>query len=47
MDTQSRRPNFLLIVVDDMGYSDYAPFGGEIRTPNLMKLAEEGVRFPQ
>ncbi|MHB1297497.1 MAG: sulfatase-like hydrolase/transferase [Gemmatimonadaceae bacterium] len=40
-----RKRNFLLIVVDDMGYSDCEPFGGEIHTPNLAKLAEEGVRF--
>lgn len=39
------KPNFLLIVVDDMGYSDCQPFGGEIRTPNLVKLANEGARF--
>ncbi|WP_210256036.1 arylsulfatase [Chelativorans sp. Marseille-P2723] len=45
MVTQGKKPNFLLIVVDDMGYSDCEPFGGEIRTPNLVKLAEEGVRF--
>ena len=45
MQAHARRPNFLLIVVDDMGYSDCEPFGGEIRTPNLMRLAEEGVRF--
>lgn len=38
------RPNILLIVVDDMGYSDIAPFGGEIRTPNLDSLAARGVR---
>ncbi|MBK0403966.1 arylsulfatase [Adhaeribacter sp. BT258] len=40
-----RQPNFLLIVVDDMGYSDCEPFGGEIRTPNLQQLADHGVRF--
>lgn len=45
METQAKQPNFLLIVVDDMGYSDCEPFGGEIRTPNLVKLAEEGARF--
>ena len=45
METQAKQPNFLLIVVDDMGYSDCEPFGGEIRTPNLGKLAEEGARF--
>ena len=45
MRSRSRRPNILLIVVDDMGYSDVAPFGGEIRTPNVQALADEGVRF--
>ena len=39
------RPNILLIVVDDMGYSDIAPFGGEINTPNLDTLAKSGIRF--
>ncbi len=39
------RPNILLIVVDDMGYSDIAPFGGEIDTPNIGALAESGMLF--
>ena len=50
------RPNFLLIVADgellsrsqliaDLGYSDLGCFGGEIKTPNLDALAEEGVRL--
>lgn len=39
------RPNILLIVVDDMGYSDIAPFGGEIDTPNLDELAKSGMLF--
>jgi len=39
------RPNIMLIVVDDMGYSDIAPFGGEIKTPNLDALASSGMRF--
>ena len=39
----NQQPNILLIVVDDMGYSDIAPFGGEIATPTLGKLAEEGI----
>lgn len=43
-DTNAR-PNILLIVVDDMGYSDCQPFGGEIRTPALHALADQGVRF--
>jgi arylsulfatase len=39
------RPNFLLVVVDDMGYTDLGSFGGEIDTPNIDALANEGVRF--
>lgn len=39
------RPNVLLIVVDDMGFSDLSSFGGEIATPNLDELAYSGIRF--
>ena len=39
------RPNFLLIVADDLGFSDIAPYGGEMPTPNLARLAAEGTRF--
>jgi arylsulfatase A-like enzyme len=38
----AKRPNILLIVADDLGYSDIAAFGGEISTPNLDKLAATG-----
>ncbi len=38
-------PNILLIVVDDMGYSDIGPFGGEIDTPTLDALAKSGMLF--
>ena len=41
------RPNIILIMSDDMGYSDIAPYGGEIATPNLSRLADNGVRFTQ
>lgn len=41
------KPNVLLIMVDDMGYSDLGCFGGEINTPNIDKLAENGIRFTQ
>ena len=41
------RPNILILFVDDMGYSDIGCFGGEIETPNLDKLAANGVRFTQ
>lgn len=36
-------PNVIVVLLDDMGYSDIAPFGGEIDTPNLSRLAGEGV----
>lgn len=40
---QDRRPSVLLVVVDDMGFSDCQPFGGEIATPHLQALADRGV----
>lgn len=46
-NAQSRKPNILIIVADDMGYSDLGCFGSEIKTPNIDRLAEEGVRFRQ
>ncbi|KAH7064204.1 alkaline-phosphatase-like protein [Paraphoma chrysanthemicola] len=42
---QEKRPNFLIIVADDLGYSDISPMGGEINTPNLQKLADTGIRL--
>ena len=39
------KPNIILIMVDDMGYSDIGSYGSEINTPNLDKLASEGIRF--
>jgi len=41
----ARQPNILLIVADDLGYSDIGSFGGEIATPTLDTLAKEGLRF--
>ena len=41
------RPNIVVILVDDMGWSDIGPFGSEIATPNLDALAARGVRFAQ
>ena len=46
-DWPSRRPNIILILADDMGFSDIGCFGSEITTPNLDRLAEGGVRFTQ
>jgi arylsulfatase len=42
---QGSPPNVLLIVADDMGYSDIGPFGAEIATPTLDSLAQEGLRL--
>lgn len=39
------RPNFLVIVADDLGFSDIGAFGGEINTPNLDRLAHAGIRL--
>ena len=41
------RPNIIVILVDDMGYSDIGCFGSEIRTPNLDRLGMNGLRFSQ
>ncbi|MEO6036098.1 MAG: sulfatase-like hydrolase/transferase, partial [Verrucomicrobiota bacterium] len=41
------RPNILLILADDLGYSDIGCYGGEIQTPNLDALAKNGLRFTQ
>jgi arylsulfatase A-like enzyme len=41
------RPNIVLIVADDMGYSDLGCYGGEIETPNLDRLAAGGIRLSQ
>lgn len=41
------RPNIIVMMADDMGFSDLGCYGGEIQTPNLDKLAAEGMRFSQ
>ena len=41
------QPNIVLIMADDMGFSDLGCYGSEIRTPNLDKLAKDGLRFTQ
>jgi arylsulfatase len=45
MTTRKKKPNVVLILNDDMGYSDIGCYGGEIRTPNLDRLAAHGLRF--
>ena len=44
-NAQAKKPNILVIVADDMAYSDLGCFGGEIKTPNLDRLARAGGRF--
>lgn len=44
---ETPRPNVLIILADDMGFSDLGCYGGEIQTPNLDRLAAEGMRFSQ
>jgi arylsulfatase A-like enzyme len=45
MAASDHRPNILIILADDLGYSDIGCFGGDVHTPNLDALASEGVRF--
>ena len=47
LGAEAPRPNIIVILSDDMGYSDLGCFGSEIATPNLDALAAQGVRFTQ
>ncbi|MGI9532782.1 arylsulfatase [Lutimonas sp.] len=47
LEEKEKKPNIILIVLDDAGYSDLGPFGSEINTPSIDKLASEGVMFSQ
>src|SRR5215470_5340219 len=38
-----RPPNFVVILCDDLGYGDVTPYGGKIPTPNIARMAREGV----
>ena len=44
---EAKKPNIIVILTDDMGYSDIGCYGSEIRTPNIDKLASTGLRFTQ
>lgn len=46
-DTAPARPNIVIILADDLGFSDVGGYGAEIATPNLDRLAAEGLRFTQ
>ena len=43
----AEKPNIVLIMVDDMGWSNIGPYGGMVETPTLDRLARNGVRFDQ
>lgn len=45
MKAMAKQPNFLVIVADDLGFSDTGCFGGEIKTPNIDSLVNGGIRF--
>ncbi|MEJ7830930.1 MAG: sulfatase-like hydrolase/transferase, partial [Segetibacter sp.] len=42
-----QKPNIIVILADDMGFSDIGAYGGEVNTPNIDKLAKEGLRYKQ
>ena len=44
-ENKAERPNIIIILADDMGYSDLGCYGGEVQTPNLDRLAQDGLRF--
>ncbi len=46
-ETKDTRPNIVIILADDLGFSDAGCFGGEIHTPNIDYLAKNGIRFMQ
>ena len=43
--SSAKSPNILLVVADDLGFTDLGSFGGEIKTPNIDTLAKQGVKF--
>ena len=46
-DTLSSRPNFVIILSDDLGMNDLSCYGSEIPTPQIDQLAHEGIKFEQ
>ena len=46
-NSEQKKPNIIVIMADDMGYSDLGCYGGEINTPNINYLAQNGIRYRQ
>ncbi|HKQ87189.1 MAG TPA: sulfatase-like hydrolase/transferase, partial [Candidatus Acidoferrales bacterium] len=44
-NAESGKPNVLVVVMDDVGYSDLGCYGGEIETPNIDSIARDGLRY--
>jgi arylsulfatase len=44
---EPRRPNIVIVLADDLGFSDLGCYGGEIETPELDRLAKAGLQFTQ
>lgn len=44
-ETHPSRPNIIIMMVDDLGYSDFGCYGSEIKTPHIDQLAQQGLRF--
>ena len=45
--SRSKKPNIVLIFVDDQGYADIAPYGAKVKTPHLDRMAQEGLKLTQ
>lgn len=45
ISAQTKKPNIIFILVDDMGFSDVSCYGGEIQTPNIDRLADQGIKM--
>jgi arylsulfatase len=43
----AQQPNIILVMLDDMGFSDIGSYGGEVQTPHIDSLAQNGLRYTQ